>query len=436
MSLYTPVSPRDLYRQQFLMHLLHMHSKGDSIALFHNSGLSDMPNIEISSPAVQAALDTLCYVGLGTAYQDRNLLSEARIRYSSAIKLLSLELNVAPKKTRFRAAVSSMMILRLRELFDTLAHSTKNDRGWHLHLHAVQQYMKACGPEDLLKTEYDWKLFQTVRFCSLYLDIARRRASMFERPEWRALTRVRAKIDPGVALYDLRARVPRLLARADAVMESTTLGEGEVRGLLGGLYRDQLQLRGDFQDWMETFGKGYETRLLPRDSNLSTTTSDPFDTYYHFKSVSHASQCTTYWMLSLTLDSSILRLLDRYPSFPSPHTSATLSTEAYTTALNLYRASYWCCQPEVAQSPYVGTFHLEFARAYFERAGYWEEVEQCERMMESVKLSFALQGDEAGRVESLLAALSQKAAADRFSRGVLTASGVRECQEKIFRRGE
>ena len=63
MTLYTPVSPRELYRQQSLMHFLHMHSKRGGITLLHNSDLKDVANIEISSPAVQAALDTLCYDG-------------------------------------------------------------------------------------------------------------------------------------------------------------------------------------------------------------------------------------------------------------------------------------------------------------------------------------------------------------------------------------
>ena len=47
-------------------------------------------------------------------------------------------------------------------------------------------------------------------------------------------------------------------------------------------------------------------------------------------------------------------------------------------------------------------------------------------MREEIGRSFKRIGDEVVRVESLLAALSQKTAADRFSRGVLRGAHVSE----------
>ena len=71
-------------------------------------------------------------------------------------------------------------------------------------------------------------------------------------------------------------------------------------------------------------------------------------------------------MLCLTFSSSALRLLAQYPnnSVPTPFHPSSLSNEAYDTVLYLSRAAYWRLRPEVAQTPCVESFHLEFARAW------------------------------------------------------------------------
>ncbi|KXT10391.1 hypothetical protein AC579_1203 [Pseudocercospora musae] len=317
-----------------------------------------------------------------------------------------------------------MMVLCICEMFQAFTiegGETGRSQRWNLHLDAVQRYMRACGPaKDLIKSDFDWKLFQNIRFCSLYLSMAKRTHSLFEEPEWLELSRERSKSDPAVALYDIRARVPGLLARCDKLMEHETLYTSD----LTSLYNDLYALRCDFGSWTISFGGTLGFATLPQDLNLP---QDAFadgqdDVCYTFTDSNHASLRTSCWMMSLAVEGTVLRLLYAYEDYvataSAPFIRPEIERAAYETATNLCRSVHWCCQPSIAQSPYVGNFILKFAKAYFELVGLTNESNWCDAMASAVHTQTQSCHEAAGQ-KSLLSALSQRPAGDdRFLSGV------------------
>jgi hypothetical protein len=398
----------------------------DKIARYQHADLANLPGVDFSSPTLQAAADTICFIGLGTAHNDQRLIAEARVRYGCALHLLFQELSEQrPHKKRFRQTVTSITLLQLCELFDGLSYHKPgilND-GWKWHLEAVQRYMRECGPENLLQSDYDWQLFQNLRHYTFYADVQHGRPSMFAEPGWLAMTADQAERDPAIALYNLRTHLPGLMARAKALRrKNLQQGPTSAETLLEfeRLQTDILWLRTSLGNWMERSG---EMLTSPSSSSVrstfsSTKSSDPhrpssiheceilFQASFQFTSVKMASLCTTAWMLCLATNGLHVNLLNNSPipastpastsastptSAPNDATPSTLVLEAlerdsYVCATNLARCIAWCTQASIAQFPVVGDFHLRFIKAYFQKnlPRYAREVQWCEAMSKEI----------------------------------------------------
>lgn len=387
------LSTRAVYRVQLLTSFVDLYLSGDCIAAYQNSDLASLPGLDFASSTLQAAADTICFVGLGAAYEDQRLVAEARLRYGYALQLLSSELGKQrPRKDRFRFIVTSIMLLRMCELFDALSNgeATMQHKGWHWHLAAVMDYMRQCGPKDLLHTDFDWELFQNIRHYTFYFDILRKTSSLFAEPEWLAMTEERAKIDPAVSLYNLRAQLPGLLARVETAVAQwteTPTGTPEMFKAFKVLHTDLHWLRTALANWMLTSGDMFKTsdKLDPTGPSVDPRAYelDLLRTSFQFSSVEKAGQCTTCWMLCLMVDNAISSLLAAQKSSDLTmiglnQARAVVERDAYVCATNLCRSLNWCCQVDVARFPSVGLFHLIVVKRYFQKAGLHRELKWCE----------------------------------------------------------
>jgi hypothetical protein len=326
--------------------------------------------------------------------------------------LLSQELSAQrPQKERFRQVVTSITLLQLCELFDGLSYhksGTLTDV-WKWHLEAVQRYMRECGPEGLVQSDYDWQLFQNLRHYTFYADVHHSRPSMFSEPAWLAMTAAQAEHDPAVALYNLRTHLPGLMAKVKLFRHRHPQGTAtpQMRREFERLQTDIRWLRTSLGSWMERSGEmlsspssTFSRSIIDLDQKSpsnSTTPQQPSPLHecetlcqasFQFTSVKMASLCTTAWMLCLATNDLHMSLLNSVPTLSSsefPSSTAALGDlqrDSYVCATNLARCVAWCCQDSIAPFPIVGNFHLKFAKAYFQKnlprcAG---EMEWCEAM--------------------------------------------------------
>lgn len=428
-----------VYRVQLATSFVDLYLTYDLIAKYQNSDLANLPGINYDSSLLQAATDTICFIGLGAAYEDQRLIAEARVRYGCALRLLVAEMRTQrPSRQRFRLTITSIMLLRMCELFDALSYGSTGltNKGWNWHLEAVQRYCEACGPDDLLQTDYDWQLFQNVRHYTFYYDLLHQQASMFAQPRWLLMTAARAQADSAVALYNLRTQVPGLLARVKAAVVQLTLHPADeaLHASIAALETDLHWLRAALKSWMSERGEILDAgapldmrRCVPGELNFDPDAReyDLLRASLRYSSVEKAAQCTTCWMLCLTVDGALATLLGASaasrPSLPpaaasstitaattsdspsSPpneagtatatsdsaemttktttppttHTLAQIHHDAYVCATYLCRSIDWCCSEEIARCSSVGSFHLRFAKNFFHKAGRDKEVAWC-----------------------------------------------------------
>jgi hypothetical protein len=412
---------RVVYRAQLVSTFVDLYLSYDKISRFQHAPLANLPGVDFSSPTLQAAADTICFIGLGAARNDQRLIAEARVRYGCAVHLLSQELSAQrPQKERFRQVVTSITLLQMCELFDGLSYhqsGTLTDV-WKWHLEAVQRYMRECGPEGLLQSDYDWQLFQNLRHYTFYADVHHGRPSMFSEPAWLAMTADQAERDPAVALYNLRAHLPGLMAKVKSFRRRHPQGTAtpQMRRELEHLQTDIRWLRSSLGSWMERSGEmlaAPSSALISRsiidlDQEIPSNGTTPhqssqlhecetlFQASFQFTSVKMGSLCTTAWMLCLATNDLHMSLLNSVPTLLSTSTSpsasnmsssstlalADLQRDSYVCATNLARCVAWCCQDSIAPFPIVGNFHLKFAKAYFQKnlPRCAREVEWCEAM--------------------------------------------------------
>jgi hypothetical protein len=385
-----------VHRAQLVSNLVDIYLAYDKLSKYLNADLANLPAVECTTPTLQAATDAICFVGIGTAHGDERLIAEARVRFGCALHLLSMDLRERPQKSRFRQTVTSIALLRMCELFDSLSFQRAGilAKGWKWHLEAMERYMEECGPEDLLQNDYDWLLFQNIRHYSFYADVLYQRSSMFAEPRWLAMTTAQATRDPGIALYNLRAQLPGLTAKVRSACQlwsRCTEGSSQMVQDLESLRTDIRWLRHSLASWMENSGEvvssGQMTNMDTTRGNLSTSQALEFQLLrasFHFTSVEKAAQTTTCWMLCMAVNDLHTNVLNSQKIL-SPEDSVALeeiSRDSYVCATNLARCIDWCSQEEVTQMSVVGDFHLRLIEAYFKKAGHVREVEWCEAMRE------------------------------------------------------
>ncbi|KAF2722222.1 hypothetical protein K431DRAFT_293627 [Polychaeton citri CBS 116435] len=381
----TRISLQHLYRLQMLSAFLDVRFPSPSDkAVSKSSYVAALPGMDLSLPLVQAAIDSLCFAGLGSAYGDSSSLQEAQRRYGAALKLLGEEVSRPPTRTeRRRPVVTSMMLLCLCEQFDTMTLGANTASGWIAHLNGAQQYLKACGP-CAISSPFDWLLFHNLRLSALFLGIVQRKAVVFAEPQWLDLTEGR-KPDGSIALHDLSnlaMAVPSLLERSDKLME-TPLRDTFWKLALTRLCKEIAALRSQFDDWhalVHANELGYTLVSVAAFHEGFPRSNTPFPTVFYWHSIKTVRQYTMYWIFGLVLNCTALRLMHFLPqnSIRWPWDLDAIKADAYNQATNLCRTVPFCATNPIADIRELSRWYLDFAQNYFTEAVlHREELAWC-----------------------------------------------------------
>ncbi|KAK4494507.1 hypothetical protein PRZ48_014805 [Zasmidium cellare] len=380
-----PMNNKNLHRVQLLSTFmgLYLPKRRDAKMMSHFAYITALPNVDLSTPLLQVAVDTVCLAELGSLYDDERCLQEARGAYVRALPMLKNELEKpASHQMPKDAILASITILALCELFDAIAKGNFGGQGWISHVQGAQQYIRAHGPE-IISSPFGWLLFHNIRHGSLCMGLVRRKAVFFAERKWLKLTKSLSKSDAYVALYDIALQAPGLFERADMIKWSDQFDLEFIR-----LCTDLCRLREEFDGWEEYHHPkcGYNiVNIEEMEEFARLCDNGTFRSAFTFSAVQLCSQFQLYWITSLMLDFTIANLYRLYGKdrilpdlclFTS-RTKQDFWRSMYVNATNYCRSIPYCCEPETASAGRIGTFLLRITQSFLEIAGYTPELEWC-----------------------------------------------------------
>ena len=358
--------------------------------------ISNLSQIDLSSPLLQTSIDCLCLAEIGSLYQDERCLHEAQGRYVRALPMLSNEL-ARPQSKRMRNdhILAAITILALCELFDAIARGNGNRQGWISHVSGAQQYIRAMGP-DGIDSHFAWLLFHNVRHSSMGMGFVKRQAVFFAEPQWLKVTAELAKHDPYVALYDITLQVPGALEQVDKLPRIDSLCPDYISACA-----ELCRLRSALDVWLRKFylDRSIELYDIVHVRNMEEFAhlclDRTFQTVFSFDSVQSCNQLQLYWISCLLLDFTLLAVYHAYSEAESSppvslkdftsRTEEDIKRDMFVTATSYCRSVPFCCEPETASVGRVGTFLLRIVQNYFEHRGHCRELEWCRAVRQMLR---------------------------------------------------
>jgi len=199
---------------------LYLPKQIDKDLTSHFQYIARLPDVDLSTPLLQTAIDTVCLAELGSLYDDPRCLHEAQARYVRALPMLANEL-ARPRAEQMRKdhILAAINVLAVCELFDLIASDTSGGQGWMSHVTGAEGYIKS-NIRDIMASEFGQMLFHANRNSSLCLGLVKRKAIFFAGPQWLRWSEDIAKEDLLVAFYDIAVQIPGLLEQSDTLNTS------------------------------------------------------------------------------------------------------------------------------------------------------------------------------------------------------------------------
>ncbi|RMX89015.1 hypothetical protein D0869_01181, partial [Hortaea werneckii] len=382
------ISGNFVHRDQLLSTFLSLHlpTPCNGVPRSHVAYLAFLPQLDLSLPPLQFAVDTLCLAEIGLRYDDSCCQREAQASYTRALPMLASTLSTIDKKEHIQKdlVLAVIMILALCELYASIVDIEPSEPGWIQHIVGAEQFV--LNHQQAIASDFGELLFHNLRHTALFGGLIRRRASLFAQPQWLRVSRRLGQIDAFVGLYNIGINVPGLLEKADAV-----LNNDDPLKALRKLHREIAAVRCELDSWLHKHYVGLGKRafeVVSVDSFpefASSCTDRTFRTAFSFDRPQICSQHQVYWILCLILD---FTLTDTYRKHPGGDVKSTMEAmcgrsshaverDAYVAATNYCRTIPYSCEPETGSVGRIGTFLIRTLQSYFEYAGHYRELQWC-----------------------------------------------------------
>ena len=360
------------------------------------SYLTVLPQIDISLPLLGSAVNSLCLAYFGSKEHDNRLVHASRDWYGHVLGSLVQALRLPPRTASrsHRDVIASIMLISLYEDNGTNPNS-QNQSSFATHFMGALRYIESCGPGCLdLGTLFDTRLLQNLRMPAFVFSIARRKALVFGREEWRAPSSNFMESQGSSAWFPLMSTFPDLVERADKFLDVTDSDETE----LGALCREITEYRRTLMGWME---REFQGRVAPINKGIATigisdlesfdmsieehcfiTTSETFKTFHHFLGgPGQVLRCSITWLVCLICDTTLLRLYLRNPSTKNVlgyRPMQTIEEDAYKWAVEMCRCVYhYSMLQSMAYCDFL-KIYVQICRNFFEDYGALREMGWCQ----------------------------------------------------------
>lgn len=365
------------------------------------SYLEMLPSMDISSPLLGSAINTLGLAYLSSKNGDQRLVQASQAAYGHVLASLRQALGHLSKQQLFshREIIASILLIGLYDEGTPL--QTRAQHGYLTHFFGAEQYAEALGPSCLdLDHKFDFKLLQFLRMTSFYTGVATRRAVPWSRPEWRAVEKKAFEEGPK-NWYPLVVPLPGLLERADAFLARPRLAVQDPESFRL-LCKDFLDFERPLLRWVETHLACSPQKILLTDASAFDpeieehcflTTNKTFLSFHTFSSPGQAMEITQSWMYCLIANCTLLRLLYRMPTATSKTAADVLGRSAPDLeraclghAADLCRSVHsYSALRSLAHAHWLRVF-LDTACAFFEQLGSWREAGWCRACLIATQL--------------------------------------------------
>lgn len=201
---------------------------------------------------------------------------------------------------------------------------------------------------------------------------------MLDSPEWLAVTKKAATLDPYVSLLDICICIPRILERSDRLASSDNLSQS-----LDQLLNDADQLARRGFEWFERFEGGtprYQKVDVSQMEGFIDIIRDDrtFDPVFYFDTFGAGICYMIYWMSMLILQSNTFKLLRQHRQL-EPKSLFLWDRELSGYADLICRSVPYNCRPVTGYTAKFGCLTpLVVARKYFEAKKAEKQKAWCE----------------------------------------------------------
>ncbi|KAK3710323.1 hypothetical protein LTR37_010389 [Vermiconidia calcicola] len=325
-------------------------------------------------PALQASMDALSLVQMGSLHHDKAILKQAVRQYSVALGALGRSI----RKNDFLYdddVLAAVVVLAACELYEEIASMGE---GWGQHIQGSNQLVALRGPQSL-RSELALLFYSSMRHGSLIHALIARKEPFMATKEWRdvAFRVPNASKDASTKFYDLAIQIPGLLQQHDELDLDSPTALQSIEAILAHSATLESELHDWYTSWQDRAFAGYS--ILPINSfpTFCALCSDRTFTYaFTFPDFLHAYLHSLHWMVMHYLRTNTQSLhkhrhhLDR-DWFPSAEEDVS-EEELLGYVLNLCQCIPFFVEPISSSTGSIAVFlPMRCAALYFMAHGHW-----------------------------------------------------------------
>ncbi|KAK3715306.1 hypothetical protein LTR37_007273 [Vermiconidia calcicola] len=342
-------------------------------------------------PALQASMDALSLVQMGSLHHDKPILKQAVRQYSVALGALGRSI----RKNDFLYdddVLAAVVILAACELYEEIAIMGE---GWGQHVQGSNQLVALRGPQSL-QSELALLLYSNMRHGSLIHALIARKEPFMATKEWRdvAFRVPNAGKDASTEFYDLAIQIPGLLQQHDDLNLDSSTALYSIDAILAHSASLEFGLHAWYTSWQTRAFAGYST--LPITSFPTFCALCPDRTFTHaftFPDFLDAYLHSLYWTVMHYLRTNTQSLHKHrhhlaHDWFPSPEEDVP-EEELLEYILSLCQCMPFFVEPISSSTGSIAVFlPMRCAAMYFTAHGHWQWL----RWVGSVKDSVFVKG--------------------------------------------
>lgn len=392
---------RPLEQLQMLSNVVEYYSPSNRIEYRearNGSFLGLLPAMDLSSPIVGNAIDSLCFAHFATQSNDLSLLLASQASYGKTIHALTVQLaNPGRRDRSHRATCYGIMVISLYGAPKITEQNPQND--WEMHYWGVHQYLQSVGPSALdLQNEFDFRLFINLRGPLLFLALARRRSLVLAQLAWLRAQRLahREELIPAATTiwFEISARLPGSLEYADQVLSSYR--GGDISQLLKAfcLIDNICQQLIDWVIVQDATCRPQRVTVqdpsafdMEIEEHAFIVTSDEFDEFSAYKRASMNNLISLVWLFCVVGKCTQLRFFNftEFSESQEAGLKKAIENQAYEHARSLCKMVFSVSKlGAVANAHYICVF-LKFARSFFDEVGANGDSDWCRGCMHATR---------------------------------------------------
>lgn len=385
-----------------------MQLKEEFLKLYFPAGISDHDTdlmyskflareaLEAMGASMNAAVDALSLVQLGTAHADERLIREAQTRYQVAVANVNADL-ARPDAIMDDGLLGATYLLGFCQIYSPLSASPGKEPwqkgllhdSWRPHHNGVRELLLARGPKAQY-SKFAQLLLYNFRHVSAIIGYAGRKKVAFAGPEWKRCSAVTDGIMS--SLSEQFIAVPGVLEKADRAIQRPRRELGELFAVMAELAAMERNTQVWLLHWYSSFeGMPYWQESVDHYRHFrrhTKGTPNVFTKTLRFPSFSRASAQVTYWISLLQIKQTMLEINRLFDTQLLPKSEETLIAEAAECADRLCESVAWLTQPKygwcgVLRS--VGVLH--YAGTWFASQMDIPKTAWCQKVGTSLELA-------------------------------------------------